>query len=186
MALRVVIAPAELPVTLSEVEGHLRADLSADTSLIDIYIAAVTGKAESYLKRSIITQTLELAIDSFPVGKLHLPAGKVQSIVSVKYTDIDGNEQTVDPAIYRLTDSDNVLLAYDKSWPEYRADAESIKIRYTAGYGLRADVPAQVKAWILMNVATLYENRESVIVGSGGVIDLNTIANGLLDPLVNW
>lgn len=186
MSLRVVTAPTAQAVLLSDVEDHVRADLSAESNLVEIYIKAVTSKAESYLKRSICTQTLELAIDEFPASKMKLPAGQVQSITSITYLDADGNEQTVDPEIYRITSSDYLLLAYDKSWPSYRSEQESITITYVAGYGATADIPAEIKAWILLNVATLYENRETVTIGAGGVIDINTVANGLIDPLVNW
>lgn len=43
-------------------------------------------------------------------------------------------------------------------------------------------VPMCIRQWLLLNVGALYENRESLIVGNGGVIDLSTLADSLLDP----
>lgn len=185
MSLRLITPPAETPVTLAEVAAHLRADLSAETALVGVYISAVTGKAESYLKRSIITQTLRLSLDRFPVGGLRLPAGPVQSITSAKYLDADGIQQTLDPAAYQLASDDTLHPAYGLSWPTGRRQPDAVKIEYVAGYGLAAAVPAEIKAWMLLNVANLYENRETVVIGNT-VNELDTLANGLIDPLVNW
>lgn len=164
----------------------MRADLVTESALIEIYIGAVASKAESYLKGSVVTQTLELVLDGFNCKKIKLPMGPVQSITSIKYLDCNGDEQTVDSSVYRLTASNEVILAYGKSWPDYRSDVDSVKIRYVAGYGDADLVPSAIKAWIMMNVATLYENRETVTVGNGGVIELDTIADGLIDYMVNW
>lgn len=43
-------------------------------------------------------------------------------------------------------------------------------------------VPQCIKNWLLLNVASMYENRESLTIGTGGVIELSTLADSLLDP----
>jgi uncharacterized phiE125 gp8 family phage protein len=39
----------------------------------------------------------------------------------------------------------------------------AVRVRYRAGYGDTADtVPKAIRAWILMHVAAMYEQREAV------------------------
>ena len=184
MALKVITGPAAQPIAVADVEAQVRASLSAETTLIDLYIKAVTAKAEGYLKRSIITQTLQLSVERFPSGSIKLPAGPVQSISSITYLDGDGVQQTISSSLYQLGIDDTVCPAWGESWPGVRVQPDSVKITYVAGYGLAVAVPAEIKAWMLLNVASLYENRETVI--SGNVSELNTLADGLISPLVNW
>lgn len=50
-------------------------------------------------------------------------------------------------------------------------------------------IPESVKNWMLLNVANLWENRESIVVSKGQVIDLSkTMADGLLDDyrIYSW
>jgi uncharacterized phiE125 gp8 family phage protein len=198
MALNLITAPTAKPLIPTDVGDQIRADITDESMLIDLYISAITAKAESYIKRALITQTWELSLDMFPINQsrfiasqringIALPMSPVQSIVSVKYIDINGTEQTLASMEYSLTGDDpNVLVSgYNKFWPDYRMQPGAIKIRYTAGYGNEAtDIPEGIRAWILMNVASLYENRESVVIGKGALVELTTLADGLLNDYV--
>jgi uncharacterized phiE125 gp8 family phage protein len=184
MALKVITGPTAQPIAVADVEAQVRASLTAETALIDLYIKAVTAKAEGYLKRSIITQTLQLSLERFTFDSIKLPAGPVQSISSITYLDGDGVQQTISPSLYQLGLDDTACPAWGGSWPGVRVQPDSVKITYVAGYGLADDVPAEIKAWMLLNVANLYENRETVV--SGNMSELNTLADGLISPLVNW
>ncbi|MBU1567713.1 MAG: hypothetical protein KJ630_19075 [Proteobacteria bacterium] len=183
MALTLVTAAAVLPVTVAEVEAQVRETLStAESALVTTYIGAVTAKGEAILKRSIITQTWKVELDDFP-DSISLPMGPVQSVTSVTYLDDDGDRQTLAETVYQFVndqDRPRIILAYDQEWESCRVQPGSIVVTYVAGYGLAVSVPAAIKAWILVNVATLYNNRESIVVGSM-VKDISTIADGLLD-----
>ena len=202
MGLNLITAPTVKPVTVADVAAQVRADLTAESTLVDLYIAAVTAKAENFIKRALVNQTWELTLDHFPIvscdlmgvrdpayipNKISLPLAPVQSITSIKYIDVDGVQQTLTGTEYTLTadDPNCVVPAYGKTWPSARLQPGSVTIRYVAGYGATsASVPESIRAWILMNVASLYENRESVTVGKGQLVELNTFADSLLDSYV--
>ena len=205
MGLNLIIAPTVKPLLPTEVGDHVRADLTAESMLVDLYISAVTAKAENYLKRALITQTWELSLDLFPpsyltgvssltcpigtysprFGAIPLPLSPVQSITSIKYIDGNGTTQTLDPASYYLSKDDpNVVMpAYGLNWPATRVQPGAVTIRYVCGYGdASTDIPEAIRVWILLNVANLYENRESIVVGPRAqTVELNTMADSLLD-----
>ena len=58
----------------------------------------------------------------------------------------------------------------------------AVQISYTAGYGADTAVPAGIKAWMLMRIGSLYENREEFVTGRGIVVAELPFLDGLLDP----
>lgn len=196
MALNLITAPTVKPVTVADVAAQVRGDLIAESALVELYISAVVAKAENYIKRALVNQTWELKLDMFPINchasaaryrSIPLPLSPVSSITSVKYIDVDGVTQTVAASEYVMTaDDPNALVpAYGKIWPIARIQPEAVTIRYVCGYGATAaSVPEGIKSWILMNVATLYENRETISIGKGQLVELNTLADSLLDDYV--
>lgn len=169
MALRSFAAPAETPVTLAEAKAHLRVIDSADDAMIQIYLDAAVSNLDGrqgLLGRAIVTQTWELVYDEFPCGPIELPLGPLQSVTSVKYFDTAGIEQTLAPAAYSVdAASDPGWLAPTADWPATFDMVNAVVIRYVAGYGLAAAVPAAIKAGILLMIGDMYENREAAIVG---------------------
>lgn len=198
MALKLITAPTLKPVTVSDLSSQMRADLTGETALIELYISAVTAKAENYTKRALVTQTWELTLDCFPcssslsgniqrIGAISLPLSPVQSITSIKYLDASGVLQTLASTEYSLTSDDpNVVVpAYGKTWPDTLMQAGAVVIKYVAGYGATAaSIPEAIRIWIMLNVATLYENRETVVIGKGSLVELNTMADSLIDDYV--
>ena len=78
-----------------------------------------------------------------------------------------------------------VMPAYGKAWPATLDYPGSVRVQFTSGYGDTADdVPQCIKNWMLLNVANLFENRESESVSDSRMsqIDLSTMADSLLDP----
>lgn len=190
MALRRITAPTELPVSVVEMEGQCRADLTLETALVETYIGAVTDTAESYTRRALITQEWELTLDSFPEREIVLPLPPLQSVVSVKYRDAAGVEQTIDPSGYAVNTAGTpggIVPAYGTSWPATLDMPGSVTIVFVCGYGAPAEVPPSIKAWIMLNAANLYENRETIVFGNI-VNELSTMANSLLNPhrVVSW
>lgn len=184
MPLIIITPPASEPVTLAEAKLHCKVDGSDDDTLITALIISAREQAQHRLGRALITQTLEQVLAAFPDGiKLPLPPAK--TIVSVKYIDSAGILQTLDPAAYEL-DKDSspgwLVPAYGLAWPSARAVPNAVRVRYTAGYGAAADVPASIKSWMLLAIGTLYSQREVVITGTL-VQDLpHYFFDGLLDP----
>lgn len=121
----------------------------------------------------------------FRGGKIDLPFPQLQSVDAVKYTDITGTVQTLAPTLYivdPISEPGCITPAPDTYWPDTQNRVNAVQISFTTGYGAAAAVPAGIKAWILMRIAALYENREEVAVGSRIVVLELPFVDGLLDP----
>ena len=75
-----------------------------------------------------------------------------------------------------------IIPAYGKSWPSCREHPGSVRVDYTCGYGAAADVPQSIKAWMLLAIATWYENREALTAGQPVAELPRCFWEGLLDP----
>lgn len=182
MANVIITAPAVEPVTLTEAKAHLYVTHADDDTLIGAYIAAAREDAEHRLGRLLITQTWELSLGAFP-SVIVMPV-PIASVVSITYTDTDGAEQTLDAAAYQadtVAAPGAIAPAYGYSWPATREQFNAVKVRYTAGFGLAVAVPSTIKAWILLRVGALYENRESAVSGQAIQQAPRDFADGLLD-----
>jgi len=150
---KVITAPSAEPLLEADVKTRLSITDSLDDDDITAYIQASREQAESFMQQSIITQTVELALDRFP-DEIELPMGPVQSITSVKYIDTDGVEQTLSSAVYTIDDYSPVpwlLLVEDNVWPDTYDSANAVKVRYVAGWGdAGTDVPEDIKTAMLL------------------------------------
>lgn len=91
--------------------------------------------------------------DCLPV---YLPFPPVTSVVSVKYLDQTGIDQTADPSTYTVfQDGDRWRIEplFGTVWPAAQLSTDSIRIRYEAGYGT---IPAPVRHAILLMVRNFY------------------------------
>jgi len=185
MSLTLTTAPAIEPVSLALAKTHCRIDGTEFDTLLPIWISAARRRAEHELGRALITQTWELALDEFPVADIELPMPGVLSIVSVKYLDSTGVEQTVDSADYALdaaTTPGWVLLASGASWPSTYAGANSVKVRFTAGFGPAAsDAHEDVVAWMLMQIGAMHRHASAVATGVSVTELPGRFVDGLLD-----
>lgn len=201
MVLKTITNPLTEPVTVTEVGNQCRVtDFSDELDIINLIIQAVREQAEAVTRRSLITQTQELVLDSFPSGRtgIVIPKAPLQSVVSIKYIDTNGVEQTLSPSTYRvLNDCEpaDVIPAYGLNWPIARNDKAVVRVRFICGYGPLAsddpedpdkempnNVPAGIKQWMLFAIASCYENRESLIVGNRvSLTELSTLTDGLIN-----
>lgn len=183
MALKLYTPPAAEPVALANVKSHLRVDHGLDDTLIEGLITVARQEAEKITRRALITQTWELVLDRFPCHEITAPLPPLQSVTSIKYYDTDGAEQTLDAAAYQVdTDSApaRIIPAYGLIWPTTRDQLNTVRIQFIAGYGdADTNIPQAIKQWIMIRVATLYENREAIAQGQP-VQDLKFV-DGLLD-----
>jgi uncharacterized phiE125 gp8 family phage protein len=166
-------APARRAVTLADALAQVRefeGDNGAGDLLLEAYIAAAHDACEQRTERALITSDWLLTLDAFPAAcrfnphaAIALRACPVQSVLSIKYDDADGVEQTLDPAAYRvsLTQEPALITPVDR-WPATLSAPGAVRVAYRAGYGdAPADVPAPLKQWILLAVGDLYERRNA-------------------------
>jgi uncharacterized phiE125 gp8 family phage protein len=185
MALKLITPPAATPVTLAEAKLQCRIDGTDEDALLQAYIAAATAAAEHELGRKLITQTWEAVYDAFNGGAMELNAPRVQSITSITYIAADTTTATLAPAAYVL-DADQppgwVHPAAGTGWPATADAANAVRIRFVCGYGdAPADVPANVRQWILMHIATAYRNREAMAQG----VSISELPNRYVDRLLD-
>ena len=172
---------------LAEAKLHLRvdADITKDDSLITALIVTARQQAEHRTGRALMTQQWRLGLDQFPADSLELPLPKLQSVQSVTYLDSNGSRQTLVNAEYDVITDElvgRIIPAYGKSWPDCRERPGSVRVDYTCGYGAAADVPQSIKAWMLLAIATWYENREALTAGHPVAELPRCFWEGLLDP----
>lgn len=167
MGLKQITLPAAEPLSLTEVKQHLRISHNDDDGILAIYLAAARqwiDGPDGWLNRAIMQQSWELSLDTFPTSEIRLPLIPVESIVSIKYDDSDGAEQTVPPEDYFLDNPAHpswVLPNLDSGWPSTLAAANAVRVRFICGYADAASVPAPLKAAVLLITGYLYENREA-------------------------
>jgi uncharacterized phiE125 gp8 family phage protein len=183
MTYKVVTAPTEEPVTLADAKWHCRVDGTADDALLTALIVAARESAEHETGRALCAQTRELVLDAFPEAFV-LRGAPIQSLVSLKYLDTDGVEQTLDPQD-TLLDKDSepgyLLPAYGKAWPASYPVPNAVRVRYTCGYGDASAVPQAIKQWMLLAIGAMYAQRETFTAGQVAMLP-DRFWHRLLDP----
>jgi uncharacterized phiE125 gp8 family phage protein len=180
MALFLVTAPADEPITLSEAKQQVRrTDVTADDSYLQtILIPAVRERAEIATRRQLLTATWDLKLDAFPCGAddaIVLPKAPLISVTSISYVDPDGATQTWSSSLYAVSAPTGPMAArgeirpvYGESYPSVRFQTNAVTVRFVAGYGTSAtSVPPRLKMGMLLDLGTLYEHREDLVVGQG-------------------
>jgi len=180
--LRTIDATTE-PVTTAEAKTHLRVTSATDDVYIAALVKACRQMAENELQRSLITQTWEKTLDEFP-DAITLPYPPIASVLTLKYLEpVAGVSTTLNAASYTVdvkSEPGWIVPAYGYDWPTIWDSINAVTVTYTAGWSTAADVPAAIKAWILLQVGHLYENREATMPGVS--ITPLPFISALLDP----
>ena len=158
--MKVITAPLLEPISLAEVKDQLGIDDTRSDGLLSRRITQARSWAEEYTGRAFITQTREIRWDCF-VDEHECPSAL--TVVSVKYIDTNGVEQTVSSTDYTLDTYaflPFVRSAYGVSWPSTRYERNAVRIQFTAGYGPTAeDVPALIKEALILLVGHWTNNQ---------------------------
>ncbi len=200
MRLKLVTPPAVEPVTTADMQVQSRITLdSSETAWATALVTAVRLQVEAQLSRALITQTWMGYLDGFPLpcrlnpfSAIDLPIAPVQSVSQITYYDTDNALQTLSPTAYSVDINDEpgrIYPSVGNSWPETSTDMpNAVMVQFVAGYGDTAStVPACIIQWMLVQLANLYENRESILVEERRLtqIDITDMTNPLLDA-VRW
>lgn len=185
--MRVVVIQASEPVvTFAEAATRLRLGTAEQTD-VEAMIAAACAMFDGptgWLGRALGEQTLELRCDAFhdcEGNPVRLPYPPIAALVSVKYLDSDGVEQTAANGDFELL-GDELVPAFGKSLPATLARREAVRIRYSAGYD--ADMlPANVKAAILLAVGDMHRFRETLAMTSVDELPSAASVNNLVGSL---
>jgi len=165
MGIRLIRPPdAVEPVSLSEAKAALRVDQTDEDALITSYIVAAREWVELRIQSKLAQETWELVIDKFPTDEIRLPFVPVQSITSIKYDDLLGDEQTIDPLTYSLDNTSSEAWVFsDIDWPATLDAFNSVRIRFIAGYSTAnaSLMPKPVIAALYLKLKELYDGEDN-------------------------
>ncbi len=184
MTLSLITPPASEPVTLAQAKLQRKVEHSLDDAWFsDVAIPAARRIAEHKLGRVLIAQTWALTFDTFPADVLGLGKAPVASITSIAYFDSDGTEQTLDTGVYEIADASagTVRPVEGEEWPSTDGRADAVTITFVAGADSAAAVPAEVREWMLIHIATAHKHREAFASGASIAELPNRFVDGLLD-----
>ena len=192
----IVITPPAPVVNWEEADQHLRLDSDEEQrEMVERMIKAATQHIDGpdgCLGRALGLQTLETYLPSFGMMSIALPCQPIVDIVSIDYVDGGGEPVVMTDDDYEITGR---LLrpAWPKSWPsaQWRGrDAETVRIRYRAGYALDPDadpvepnVPEPIKQAILLMVGDMWHARATIATGTAmQAVPMSTTVQNLLSP----
>jgi uncharacterized phiE125 gp8 family phage protein len=146
---------------------------TADPELTS-WLTAARQYCETFTHRAFITQTWDWNLDAFPSDDcFRLPKAPLISVTSVTYVDSNGTTQTVSASDYTVVTPAGpecapgfIVPAYSLYWPTARSVPNAVTVRFVAGYGAAAAVPAGIKAAMKLLIGHWYERREAVNVGN--------------------
>jgi uncharacterized phiE125 gp8 family phage protein len=165
-----VVQPTIEPLIPREVYDHLRlVEDDEEKGYADSLAIAAREWVENRNGIAVMTQTWETKYDGWWDGVLDLPYPPLQSVSSIKYLDLNGALQTLDPANYVVLNGSPIAqIAWAPSAvrPALSQLPGSVTVRFVAGNATQASVPATIKQAILILTGTWFENRESVVVGT--------------------
>lgn len=105
MDLRLITAPVSEPVSLTDVQAHVRAPVDgADAAVIEAYLQAAREIVEAHTGRVLMPQTWQIVLPEFPAdnGPIMLPKPPLVSVTSVAITNADGEAETISGALYQV------------------------------------------------------------------------------------
>lgn len=153
-------------VTRAEAKAWLKVDGTDDDLLIDALIETAVILAGQYTGRTFLAGPWTTEFDHFAARvKLDVMPIDISSIV-VKYFDADDAEQTLNAAEYFVRDPgpDNfATIEFNGTMPQIFNKENAVFVEYNAGY---TTALAPIKTAVLMQVATMYENRQNEVVGT--------------------
>lgn len=146
--IEVVTPPAPI-VTPAEIRGTHSPSDPAIAALIAAVTASVAGPS-GWLGRSLGVQTLRVYQPRL-TACIRLPCSPIVEVLSVKYLDATGVEQTVSPGAYRLAGT-MIVPTSGMQWPATANEPDAVRVTYQAGY---TTPPAEAKQAIILGVQHL-------------------------------
>jgi len=170
MNIKIITAPTSEPITLAEAKAQIRVTHDNEDTYISRLITVARQSAETITGRALAYRTMELTLDVFP-EVIVLPYPPVEEVVSIKYTDSDDIEHTLDIDDYIVhTDMPTKIVpAYNTDFPSVELKPiGAVKVRYKAGYKADGDdpefiLPEEIKQGILLLISNYYEYREDIL-----------------------
>jgi uncharacterized phiE125 gp8 family phage protein len=164
-------APTSEPLTLAEAKDHLRETTTNRDTYITTLIKVARERVETITRRALITQVWDYKLSRFPGWDIEIPLPPLVSVGSITYLEsAAGNSTVLAASEYRVAgvnghNPGRVTPEFGKSWPTTYGVEEAVTVRFTAGYGAAAAVPAEIKQAMLLLLAAWNENAEEIVAG---------------------
>lgn len=171
------VSPLEEPLSLEDAKNFMHIIEDDENTLIEDMIRSAREYAENYTNRQLEVATFELINEIIYCG-FKLPKNPVKSITKIEYMDSNGTYQIMPNTDYYVYIDNGISKLHINKMPSYKCDKRAFKITFVGGYDV---VPSSIVSYIKMLVSTMYENRESYVIGAS----INTSANPLLDKMLN-
>lgn len=150
--------PSAEPVSLAAMKDYLKVDHADEDALINILIVAARRRAEHLTGQIIAQRTFRVDVAQFGDGVL--PLSPVSSVSAVQYLDVNGALQTLVGSSFFPFPLEPQIFAPTAGWPSVKPSTpNAAQIICTAGMN---PVPEDIVSWVMLRVATAYENREAV------------------------
>lgn len=162
MARKLITAQTEWFIELPEAKDHLEESGEDNDAYIQALIYAVQSTAEEQNDLGLNEATFEIYLDKFP-NEIEIWMWPVASIESVKYTDTDGDSQTVDKDDYAtdlVSKPARIIPNSDFSWPATLETPNAVQIQFKTGFTSPAVIPADISQALLMILSDWFDNRE--------------------------
>ena len=174
------------PVTTSEAKAHLHLTSNDE----DTYIASLLSVARVGLEvatgRSFVEKTFKAYLDNFSINdEILLTPAPLASIISIRYYDKDGVQQTLSSVEYQvdtISTPGKIKLDYDSSWPMTEERINAIEIEFKAGHKTGNPLPEPIKQAILLMVHHFYENRSELMQSNFKVEQMPKATEYLIAP----
>lgn len=156
----VITPPATEPVTVAELNSHLRLNDTSEDALLAAFITTARTIFEEATGRAVVTTGFRQHVPTLnaPVHLMKYPLG---TITAVKYYDTNGTLQTANPSTYY---TDTVSVPAQVWFDNYPSTSTTKKpaayVEFTAGWAT-ATVPETVKLAIKLLAGHFYHNREA-------------------------
>lgn len=203
MTYEITTQPTSEPITLEEARTFLKLTSNTEDAIVAICIKQAREWAEKVTGRALLSQTVAQYWDYWPVQcpilgvrkflQQHmdvflLALSPVQSVTNIQYKDDNGAWQTLAASNYAtdlVSEPARIMYTESADLPTLGALPNAVKVTYVAGYSATANVPAQIKAAMLQQIAFLYENREDIPINESNNYRVRSADNLLFQRRIN-
>lgn len=155
------VASGAAVVALAQAKINSNIEDSSQDVFLQLLLDASVDDAERYIDSPILEREMMISFSSWD-HSIELPIGPIQSIDSLKYRDVNGVEQTVDPSDYRHDTDTGYLFILIDDFPDLEENnGLPIKLNCTAGYS-NDEMPASIQSAVLMRFSHKELYREDV------------------------
>lgn len=160
MSVKLITSQTEWFAELPEVKAHLDESTTDNDAYIQELIYAAQSSVEEQCGAGLNLATYEIYYDWFP-AEIEIWTWPVSSIESIKYTDIDGDVQTVSSDDYTTDLVNKPARAIPLStWPGTKVIPNAVVVQYKTGFTSPQVIPADITLALLLIIDDWFKNRE--------------------------